>query len=174
MKWCNALNTFLLNCITYHKKYIHNSGQLSVFVLETGLGLGDHGGWIISQFSGWPSQHISLKVSGWADGEAWSDKCAEKGGIPSDSLLFPLWLQICVACKKDQQCHFGSLWLWLLLFTDSNIKKKKKIRIVCKATIRKFCMMCSINCYMISSEWSFSGVGLSFCKWPLVLHSGFI
>lgn len=54
------------------------------------------------------------------------------------------------------------------------LRRKKKIRIVCKATIRKFCMMCSINCYMISSERSFSGVGLSFCKWPLVLHSGFI
>lgn len=54
------------------------------------------------------------------------------------------------------------------------LRRKKKIRIVCKATIRKFCMMCSINCYMVSSEWSFSGVGLSFCKWSLVLHSGFI
>lgn len=26
------------------QKYIHNSGQLSVFVLETGLGLGDRAG----------------------------------------------------------------------------------------------------------------------------------
>lgn len=54
------------------------------------------------------------------------------------------------------------------------LRREKKIRIVCKATIRKFCMMCSINCYMVSSERSFSGVGLSFCKWSLVLHSGFI
>ena len=59
---------FSWTVIADHKKYIHNSGRLSVFVLETGPGLNDHGGWITSRFSGWPSLRISLEVSGWADG----------------------------------------------------------------------------------------------------------
>lgn len=59
-----ALDTFLLNCITYHKKYIHNSGQLSVFVLEMGPGwaitvgelfLGSQGGFLCMSASRSPA-----------------------------------------------------------------------------------------------------------------------
>lgn len=57
----------------------------------------------------------------------------------------------------------------------SALKKKKKDQgIVCKEMTQKFCLTCSINCYyMISSEWSFSGVEWSIYKWSLVLHSVF-
>lgn len=133
MKWWKALTTFLLNCIAYHKKYIHNSGQLSVFVLETGPGLKDHGGWIISQFSGWPSLHISLEGSGWADGEPGLWSACQETRESQLCLLIPLWLlkrqmpslQICSACKKHQPCHFRSFWWWLLLLIGFSVKGKR-------------------------------------------------